>query len=91
MVFLGQTFIDMTFGAGGHTRRILDSSNDVRVFGLDRDPVAHKYAQELTSIYPERFTSLLGRFSELPRLLKEHNVSSGWGFRLYVQFIGSRI
>lgn len=61
--------IDMTFGAGGHTKRILDSSPDVKVVALDRDPVAHGFAQALTEKYPNRLFPVLGRFSELPTLL----------------------
>lgn len=69
-----EVFVDMTFGAGGHTRRILDSAPNVKVFALDRDPTAHKLAQELAEEYPNRLVPLLGRFSELANLLKDHNV-----------------
>lgn len=70
----GQTFVDMTFGAGGHTIKILESVKNSKVFALDRDPVAHKFAHELAEKYPGRVIPLLGRFSELPKLLKELNV-----------------
>lgn len=63
--------IDMTFGAGGHSKRILDSSENVKVIALDRDPVAHKFAQEMSQSYPNRLIPLLGRFSELPTLLTQ--------------------
>lgn len=33
----GKTFVDMTFGAGGHATKILESSPDVKIFALDRD------------------------------------------------------
>jgi 16S rRNA (cytosine(1402)-N(4))-methyltransferase len=66
--------IDMTFGAGGHTKRILDSSENVKVIALDRDPVAHKFAQDLSQNYPQRLFPLLGRFSELPTLLTQLKV-----------------
>lgn len=69
-----RVIIDMTFGAGGHTRKILEASSDVKVIALDRDPVAHKYAQELSEKYPQRLIPILGRFSELPQLLKQLNV-----------------
>lgn len=69
-----EVFIDMTFGAGGHTRKILDSAPNVKVYALDRDPTAFKLAQVLSEEYPDRLVPLLGRFSELPNLLKEHNV-----------------
>lgn len=69
-----QNFIDMTFGAGGHTTRILESAPNTRVIALDRDPLAHKLAIELAKRYPGRVVPLLGRFSELPKLLKDINV-----------------
>lgn len=37
----------MTFGAGGHTKSLLDSGPDCHVFALDRDPFAHRIAMEL--------------------------------------------
>lgn len=70
----GEVYVDMTFGAGGHTKRILDSGKDIKVFALDRDPTAHKFAQEMSEQYPKRLIPLLGRFSELPRLFKENRV-----------------
>jgi receptor-type tyrosine-protein phosphatase gamma len=69
-----EVFIDMTFGAGGHTRRILESNSSVKVFALDRDPTAYKYAKKLVEEFPNRIIPMLGRFSELPQLLKEHNI-----------------
>lgn len=70
----GEVFVDMTFGAGGHTRKILESGRDIKVYALDRDPSAYKYAQELSEEFPERLIPLLGRFSELPKLFNEHHV-----------------
>ncbi|XP_048508951.1 probable methyltransferase-like protein 15 homolog [Athalia rosae] len=73
----GQTIVDMTFGAGGHTKRILNSSSDIKIYALDRDPVAHNFAKELAKEYPGQVVPLLGRFSELPSLLKDHEVKQG--------------
>ncbi|CAK9814376.1 Probable methyltransferase-like protein 15 homolog [Anthophora quadrimaculata] len=70
----GKVFVDMTFGAGGHSIKILESSPDVKIFALDRDPVAYKHAQSLAEQYPGQVIPLLGRFSELPQLLCEHKV-----------------
>lgn len=69
-------FLDMTFGAGGHTKAILESSPNVIVYCLDRDPKAYSYALELEKSYPTQIIPLLGRFSELPELLKKYNVRS---------------
>lgn len=70
----GETFVDMTFGAGGHSTRILDAHPDIKIYALDRDPVAHEYAKNLAEKYPGRLVPLLGRFSELPKLFDEHKV-----------------
>lgn len=70
----GSFFLDMTFGAGGHTRKILESNPKVKVIGLDRDPTAHEIALDLEKQYPGRVIPLLGRFSELPELLQKHNI-----------------
>lgn len=71
----GNTILDMTFGAGGHSKKILDSVPSIKLLALDRDPTAHNYASELAVKYPSQVTPLLGKFSDLPELLK-HN-----GFR----------
>lgn len=70
----GQLFIDMTFGAGGHTKRILEASPNARVIALDRDPIAVERAIELSDEHPDRVIPLLGRFSELSELLKKNNI-----------------
>lgn len=70
----GSSFIDMTFGAGGHTKYLLAKCTSLKVFALDRDPIAYDYAKELSKEYPDQVIPLLGRFSELPQLLLEHKV-----------------
>lgn len=71
------TYVDMTFGAGGHTSQILQSAPSAKIFALDRDPAAHQLATQLSERYPDRVVPLLGKFSDLPRLLKQHNVEPG--------------
>lgn len=69
-----QVILDMTFGAGGHSRRILESAPNIKLLALDRDPTAFQYAQKLAEEYPHQVTPLLGCFSELPGLLKAQNI-----------------
>lgn len=71
----GKTYIDMTFGAGGHTTKLLEVAPDARIIALDRDPIAHEYAKEFSEKYPGKIIPLLGRFSELPQLLKSIDVA----------------
>lgn len=70
----GETYIDMTFGAGGHTIKLLEYVPDIKIFALDRDPVAHDLAKKLSQKYPGQIIPLLGRFSELPQLLQQYNI-----------------
>ncbi|XP_050548771.1 probable methyltransferase-like protein 15 homolog [Daktulosphaira vitifoliae] len=67
----GHNFLDMTFGAGGHTERILQENNSAVVYCLDRDPTAYSIAQKFSLQYPNRVVSLKGKFSDLPTLLKK--------------------
>lgn len=69
-----QTILDMTFGAGGHSRQILKCAPNIKLLALDRDPSAHEFSQSLAEEYPDQVVPLLGRFSELPQLLKQHNI-----------------
>lgn len=67
-------FIDMTFGAGGHTKNLLNKSTKIKLLCLDRDPVAYEFAKELAEEYPNQVFPLLGRFSELPSLLQKQGI-----------------
>jgi len=63
-----ETYIDATFGAGGYSRAILETA-DCSVVALDRDPEASDRAESLKKHYPDRFTFLPGRFSDMARLV----------------------
>lgn len=71
----GKTYIDMTFGAGGHTKKILESAPNIKIIALDRDPDAMKYMEQISELYPNQVTPLCGRFSELPALLQSQNIA----------------
>lgn len=70
----GKLYIDMTFGAGGHSKKMLEVAPDIRIIALDRDPLAHEYAKELSEEFPGKIIPLLGRFSELPKLLSSKGI-----------------
>lgn len=73
----GATYIDMTFGSGGHSRRILKAAPNIKIIAIDRDPNAFKYAEKLRDEYPGQVIPLCGRFSELPALLADAKVDKG--------------
>lgn len=66
----GKTYLDCTFGGGGHTRRILESA-DCKVVSLDRDPAAIERAKAVSADYPDRFEFRPLAFSDLDMLSGE--------------------
>ncbi|XP_041354468.1 12S rRNA N4-methylcytidine methyltransferase-like [Gigantopelta aegis] len=74
----GQRYVDMTFGAGGHTKEILSVAPEAEMIVLDRDPVAHELACNLASQYRKgQVIPLLGRFSDIPLLFSSKNIEPG--------------
>ena len=71
----GGRYVDLTLGAGGHTRRILEeSSPDGMVLGLDRDPEVIRLATQNLKSFGRRLRPFHGRFSQLSRALDQ----AGW-------------
>jgi 16S rRNA (cytosine1402-N4)-methyltransferase len=64
----GGTFVDATFGGGGHSRRILELLDSGKLIAFDRDPDA------LTnSLEDERFTLVNADYRYLKNYLKLHD------------------
>ncbi|WP_420962702.1 16S rRNA (cytosine(1402)-N(4))-methyltransferase RsmH [Brucella sp. IR073] len=63
----GKHIVDGTFGAGGYTRRILESG--VSVTAIDRDPTAIAAGRAMEKEFPGRLTLVQGRFSDLDTLV----------------------
>ncbi len=63
-------YLDCTFGAGGYTKAILESS-DCFVTAIDQDPNVLKYAKKLQDqdIYKKRFEFIEGNFANIKDLL----------------------
>lgn len=60
----GSYCLDATFGAGGYSRKLLESIAG-KVIGLDRDPNVLQYANLLTHEYPARFSFIKGDFASV--------------------------
>ncbi|KAM3919606.1 12S rRNA N(4)-cytidine methyltransferase METTL15 [Leptodactylus fuscus] len=73
----GQTILDLTFGAGGHTTSILKQAPNIKVLALDRDPAAYSIAQRLSCCDGYNIQPLLGKFSECENLLLSAGVQPG--------------
>ena len=59
-------WLDGTFGAGGHSRGLLEAGAD-RVIAVDRDPNVFEMAADWTEAYDDRLDLVEGTFSELDR------------------------
>ena len=64
----GGDFIDCTFGGGGYSKAILKYPN-TKVFALDRDKIAQKYADYLLKTFPTRFHFSKNKFSNLSKII----------------------
>jgi 16S rRNA (cytosine1402-N4)-methyltransferase len=65
--------IDATFGAGGYSKAFLAAG--ARVIAFDRDIRTKPFAEALAQTYPDRFTWLNRRFSEMPQGLESLGLS----------------
>ena len=70
----GEIFVDGTFGAGGYSRAVLESSK-AQVYGIDRDPNAAQTGREFEQEFSGRFKFLQGKFSEMEALLQAEGIS----------------
>lgn len=79
----GGVYVDGTFGAGGYTRAILESSDCV-VVAIDRDPSAVDAASDLKKEFGERFIFVQGCFGDALDLVKDAGFEGVDGFVLDV-------
>jgi 16S rRNA (cytosine1402-N4)-methyltransferase len=71
----GGRYVDLTLGAGGHTRQILQHSSPTgEVLAIDQDPEAIKIARTNLDSFGMRVHFVHGNFAQLGNLLKSH----GW-------------
>ena len=69
------TYIDATFGRGGHSQRILDVLGpEGRLIGIDRDPQAIAVGDILAKQDP-RFSIVHSPFGEMAKVLKDMDLS----------------
>ena len=66
----GGTYLDGTFGAGGYSRAILETSG-ARVIGLDCDPTAAAAAMAVSAEHPETFSFRQANFGGLDKIVDE--------------------
>lgn len=64
------TYVDVTFGGGGHSKAILEKLTTGRLLVFDQDPDAAANAELLKG--NERFTFIAANFRHIKRYLKLH-------------------
>ena len=73
----GGTYFDGTAGAGGHSKRILESAPDSRVIAVDRDPAMLEIAAERLAEYGDRVTLRRASYEDLLDVLGELHIEKG--------------
>ena len=71
----GKTYVDVTFGSGGHTRAILEHEPEARVIALDWDSISFDtYAPAFKEEFGDRLTLIWGNFALLYKLLAKAGI-----------------
>lgn len=65
----GAVMVDATLGLGGHAEAVLDRCPDVRLIGLDRDPVALQRASDRLARFGRRVETVHAVYDQLPAVL----------------------
>jgi 16S rRNA (cytosine1402-N4)-methyltransferase len=65
----GAVMVDATLGLGGHAEAVLDRCPDVRLIGLDRDPVALQNARDRLARFGSRVETVHAVYDQLPAVL----------------------
>lgn len=74
------TYIDATFGSGGHTKAILQKEPTCTVIGIDWDKTSlDTYAPLVTQQFGDRFIPVWGNFAHLYKLIKKLDIKKVQG------------
>lgn len=74
------TMLDATLGGAGHAQAILDASPNLRLLGIDRDPLALEAAGQRLNRFGPRVTLVRSRFDQLETALDEEGIQGISGF-----------
>lgn len=58
-------YVDTTLGGGGHSKEILKSNKNIKLYSFDRDSEAINYAHELLSTFGERSVLIHSNYDQL--------------------------
>lgn len=63
--------VDTTLGLGGHSRAFLETFEQARVIGIDRDPNALRIARERLAEFGDRFTAVEAVYDDIARVVAD--------------------
>jgi 16S rRNA (cytosine1402-N4)-methyltransferase len=69
----GEVYVDCTFGAGGYTRAILESS-DCKVIAFDMDPNVQILANKMKLEFKDRFFFIQANFADMEEEFEKNNI-----------------
>ena len=61
----GKIYVDATFGGGGHSKKILESGKNIKLFGVDQDPDSIEQSKKLKDLFPEKFIMIKENFANI--------------------------
>ena len=74
----GKNYIDATLGFGGHSEAILSAiSPNGKLLGIDQDEDVMKYTKERLQKFGDRFTTVIGNFSQIDEIGRQIRVTGG--------------
>jgi len=71
----GGIFIDATLGMGGHSEALLESANDLKVYGIDQDAEAISYASQRLERFGKRFRAFQANFTDIKNIVKSEGLA----------------
>ncbi|MDA3039732.1 MAG: 16S rRNA (cytosine(1402)-N(4))-methyltransferase RsmH [Actinomycetota bacterium] len=74
------TFVDGTVGGGGHAERILETCPQLRLLGIDRDPLALDASSRRLARFGARVDFFRGRFDRIGEAFADHDIARISGF-----------
>ncbi len=80
----GGIYLDGTFGGGGYSEAVLETSNTCIVWAIDRDPAAIARGASLATRFPGRLHLIEGNFGNMLALLEAQGVRALDGVMLDV-------
>ncbi len=75
----GGVFVDATLGLGGHSERLLETSDAISIIGIDRDMDAIRLASARLNRFGSRFRAVHADYKKIREVLANQNITQASG------------